>query len=307
MLPIVVLALPLFAQVQITRQPDQATIRIDGRKVSTFYFGPAVTKPFLWPLTTASGIELTRHWPMDPIEGDLHDHIHHRGLWFAHSLVNGFDFWNSDPSYHTPKMGTQVVTAITKSDGGTLAADLEWRDPAGHVLLGEKRAFVFHTGDPRFVDVDILLTAREDVTFGDEKDGVFGIRLARELEEPLAADPLRTGQMTSSEGCRQEVGCWGKRADWLDVSGRFAAGAAGIAVFDHPDNPRFPTYWHVRGYGLLAANIFGVKFFTKDTRVDGSYPLHKGQTLHFRYRVVLHEGDAAGAKIPNLYREWALR
>jgi len=311
MLPVILIAVPLIAQVQISRQSDRVAVTIDGRESTSFYYGPQVTKPYLWPLRCASGTELTRHWPMEIVEGDPHDHIHHRGLWFGHSLVNGFDFWNSDPSYHNAKMGTAVVTGIDRADGGkdlgTLAAELEWRDPAGRILLSEKRTFVFHAGDPRVVDLDVVLTAREDVTFGDEKDGVFGIRLAHELEEPLVADPVRTGHMTSSEGCHQEAGCWGKRADWVDVSGRFTSGPAGVAVFDHPENPRFPTYWHVRGYGLLAANIFGVKAFTEDAAADGGLKLTRGQTLRFRYRVVLHTGDAASAKIQDLYRVWTLR
>jgi hypothetical protein len=311
MLPIVLFAVPLIAQIQISRQPDKITINVDGKEATSFYYGPSVTKPYLWPLRTASGLELTRHWPMETSNSDPHDHIHHRGLWFAHSLVNGFDFWNSDPSYHKSEMGTQVVTAIDTAEGGkdsgTLAADLEWRDPAARVLITEKRTFIFRAGDPRIVDVDIVLTAKEDVTFGDEKDGVLGIRLAHELEEPLASDAIRTGRMTSSEGCHQEAGCWGKRADWLDVSGRFGGTAGGVAVLDHPDNPRFPTYWHARGYGLLAANIFGVKSFTKSDAADGSLKLNRGQTLHFRYRVILHGGDTASAGLPDLYRAWTLR
>ena len=300
MLPAVFLAIPLIAQVQVSNGGDHIAVQIDGKDASTFYFGPSVTKPYLWPLRVANGTEVTRHWPMETNNKAPRDHIHHRGLWFAHSLVNGIDFWNSDPSYHKDNMGHQVVTGIEQADGGaeagTIKAAIDWRDPAGHVLISEKRGFVFQRGDPRIVDVDIVLTAREDVTFGDEKDGVLGIRLARELD-----------QMTSSEGCHQEAGCWGKRADWVDVSGKIGTGTAGVAVFDHPDNPRHPTYWHVRDYGLLAANIFGVKLFTNNSAADGSLKLPQGQSLHFRYRVILHAGDASGAKISNLYRAWTLR
>jgi hypothetical protein len=301
MLPAILLAIPLIAQVQnqgvqVTQEGEHIAVQIDGKDASTFYFGPDVTKPYLWPLRTASGIELTRHWPMETNNKDPRDHIHHRGLWLAHSLVNGIDFWNSDPSYHKDNMGHQVVTGIEQAQGGadsgTIKAVIDWRGPTGKVLITEKRAFVFQKGDPRIIDLDSVLTARQDVTFGDEKDGVLGIRLAPELN-----------QMTSSEGCHQEAGCWGKRADWVDVSGPLA----GVTVFEHPDNPRYPTYWHVRDYGLLAANIFGVKFFTNNSTADGSMKLQTGQKLHFRYRVILHSGDAASAKVQDLYRAWTLR
>lgn len=300
MLPAILLAIPLIAQVQVSQEGEHIAIEIDGKTTSTFYFGSDVTKPYLWPLRTASGIELTRHWPMETNNKDAHDHIHHRGLWFAHSLVNGIDFWNSDPSYHKDTMGHQVVTGIEQAEGGadsgTIKAVIEWRGPTGQVLLTEKRGFVFQKGDPRIIDLDIVLTARQDVTFGDEKDGVLGIRLARELN-----------QMTSSEGCKQEAGCWGKRADWVDVSGAFGSSQAGVTVFENPDNPRYPTYWHVRDYGLLAANIFGVRFFTNNSTADGSMKLQTGQKLHFRYRIILHSGDAASAKLQDLYRAWTLR
>jgi hypothetical protein len=133
------------------------------------------------------------------------------------------------------------------------------------------------------------------------------MRLAPELEETandVPPPPVRSGQMTSSNGCHQEVECWGKRADWLDVSGKINDVATGVAVFDHPDNPRHPTYWHVRGYGLLANNVFGVKAFTKDAKADGGLTLEPGATLRFRYRVVIHSGEAQAADIASLYRAY---
>jgi hypothetical protein len=161
----------------------------------------------------------------------------------------------------------------------------------------------FHSGDPRIIDFDFLLTARQQATFGDDKDGVFGIRLAPQLEEPAKdapADPPRSGVIVSSAGCHQEAECWGKRADWLDVSGKIGDSGVGVAVLDQPNNPRHPTYWHARGYGLLAVNIFGLKAFTRDPKADGSVTLPVGGTMHFRYRVVIHSGDADAAHIAAL-------
>jgi hypothetical protein len=300
-----------FGQVKVTQQPDQVTVEIDRQPFTIFYYGPSVTKPYLWPLRTADGVEITRHWPMDPQPGERHDHIHHRGVWFAHSNVNGFDFWNSDPSYHNPKMGRIVVTGIDKlaSGGktGSIEAHLDWLDPSGKVVLHEARVMTFHSGDPRVLDFDFTLTAAEPATFGDDKDGVFGIRVAPQLEEPQKdspADPPRTGEMASSAGCHDEADCWGKRAGWQDVSGKIDGKQVGIAIFDNPANPREPTYWHVRGYGLLAANVLGTKAFTRDPAADGSLKLPEGGTLRFRYRVVIHSGDAEKARIAELYRAY---
>jgi hypothetical protein len=78
----------------------------------------------------------------------------------------------------------------------------------------------------------------------------------------------------------------------------------GVAIFDHPSNPRHPTYWHSRGYGLHAANIFGWHDFLADKSQDGSMTLEPGQSLHFRYRVVIHSGDTQAARIADLYKAY---
>lgn len=301
--------LALAAQVEVNAGNDEVAVMIGGRPATTFWYGSGVTKPYLWPLRTASDIELTRRWPMRDQAGDPHDHPHQRGLWFAHSAVNGIDFWNSDPSYHTPNMGRISVAKLAPLRGGahsgSVEAELFWKSPEGTELVRERRRMRFNDGTPRTIDFDIELLAAARIVFGDDKDGVFGMRLARELEEPSATDPLRTGVMIGSNGCRQEAACWGTQADWLDVTGQFGSAAAGVTVFDHPSNPRHPTYWHARGYGLLAANIFGVKAFTRDSHADGSLVLDAGKALRFRYRVVLHDGVLAPKDLAKLYRAWA--
>jgi hypothetical protein len=304
-------SLPATGQVVISQQHDKISIQIDHQPEIDFFYGPEVTKPYLYPLRAASGAIVTRQWPMNPQAGERHDHIHHRGVWFAHSNVNGVDFWNSDPSYHNARMGHIVVTKIDRLDSGkqsgSITADLDWQDPSNKTLLQEHRVMTFYAGNPRIIDFDFELTAREPVTFGDDKDGVFGMRLAPELEEPAKdapAEPLRSGVMTSAKGCHQEAECWGKRADWIDMSGSIGGQQLGVALFDYPDNPGYPTYWHVRGYGLLASNIFGVKAFTKDPSADGSLTLAAGKKLRFRYRLVVHAGDAAAAKLPLLYSSY---
>ncbi len=295
-------ALRAAAQVSVTQNAQSVSISIDREPSSTFWYGPEITKPYLYPLRTAQGVNVLRSWPMEDRPGDPHDHIHHRGVWFAHADVNGVDFWNSDPSYHNPKMGRIVVSKIDRiasgAKSGTIDAQLSWLDPDGLELIHESRKMTFHSGSPRFTDFEITVIARRKVNFGDEKDGVFGMRVAAALQEPK-------GIMLGSSGCHMEAECWGKRGNWVDVSGVVEGRMTGIAVFDHPGNPRFPTYWHARGYGLLAANIFGVKAFTKDPEADGNLTLEPGESLHFHYRIVVHSGTAVAAGIALIYNNWA--
>lgn len=170
---------------------------------------------------------------------------------------------------------------------------------------------IFYEGDQnRMIDFDFVLTALQPVKFGDEKDGVFGIRVAPWLESPgeknQPAEPKRTLVMTNAEGGTGEKQVWGKQSNWVDYSGETPDGKKlGIAIFDNPDNPRHPTYWHARGYGLFASNIFGVKAFTGDKTKDGGMQLAPGGKLHFRYRVVIHPGSQADAKIADLYASYA--
>ena len=70
----------------------------------------------------------------------------------------------------------------------------------------------------------------------------------------------------------------------------------GIVMMDHPGNPRHPTYWHSRGYGLHSINPFGVHDFLNDKNQDGSLTLQPGEHVRFRYRVVVHPGVSGQAR-----------
>jgi hypothetical protein len=75
----------------------------------------------------------------------------------------------------------------------------------------------------------------------------------------------------------------------------------GVAILDHPANPHHPVRWHARAYGLFAANPFGLAAFTGDKSQDGSITIEPGQSLRFRYRIIVHGGDVKSAKIAD---EW---
>jgi len=77
-----------------------------------------------------------------------------------------------------------------------------------------------------------------------------------------------------------------------------------IAILDPPTNPKHPTYWHSRSYGLFAANIFGEHDYYNDKSRNGSVTVEPGGSLRFRYRVVIHPGDTAEARIADLYKKY---
>lgn len=306
-------ALPLCAQVKVTQGTDRISIEIDGKPFTDFFIGASTVKPYLHPLRAASGTIVTRRFPMELVEGELRDHPHHRGLWFTHGDVNGYDFWANEPTGKRANLGRVVVKKVldlkSGKKTGSVTALFDWMDPAGQSLLTELRTTIFHSHPRiRMVDLDIRLTAVEKVKFGDTKEGTFAIRLAPSLEEPRRNAPTlppRTGKMVNSEGQQGEQNVWGKRAPWVDYFGEIDGEKLGVAILDHPSNPRHPTYWHARSYGLFAANIFGLHDFLRDKSQDGSLTLEPGQSLRFRYRVIIHPGDYQSAGAAEMYKTYA--
>jgi hypothetical protein len=301
--------LPLSAQVRFSQGADRIAVEIDGKPFTEFFYGSDAPKPYLHPLRAASGVVVTRAYPMARVEGEATDHPHHRGLWFTHGEVNGVDFWMNEPPAGRTNLGRVVLNRILGASNGTIEALFDWVGPSGNRMLTESRKMTFYS-HPRLrtIDFDLTLTALEKVKFGDTKEGTFAIRVASGLEAPaknLPAVPPRTGKMTDAEGRESEANVWGKRAAWVDVYGEVEGQRLGIAILDHPSNPHYPTFWHCRGYGLCAANIFGAHDFMNDKAQDASITLAPGEKLRFRYRVVIHPGDPNGAGIAAIHREFA--
>jgi hypothetical protein len=136
------------------------------------------------------------------------------------------------------------------------------------------------------------------------------MRMATALEEPSlkkpanASGPARTGKLMNAIGGEREAGVWGKRAAWADYAGELDGQPVGVLMMDHPDNPRHPTYWHSRGYGLHSINPFGVSDFLNDKSQNGSLTLAPGEHVRFKYRVVVHQG-ASRAKCDELFKDYA--
>jgi Methane oxygenase PmoA len=294
---LLLLAATLSAQVNFSR--DAIDVTVAGKPFTTFHYGAETGKPYLSPLRSASGKVISRLYPMEQIPGESRDHLHHTGLWFSFDDVNGTKLWENDPSYTKPHIG-RIVVRSAEWKGDVLTAVMEWRDPEGKVLLVENRTMTFPAADPklRTIDFTIALTAAQDVTFGDTKEGAFAIRLAEPFTE------RKGGKMVDADGRVGMAKVWGKRSNWVDMTAEVEGERLGVAMFDHPSNPRHPTYWHARDYGLFALNPFGQAAFDPD-KEESHWKLPKSETLTFRWRVVIHPGDADTAHVADLYRDYA--
>jgi hypothetical protein len=289
------------AQVKVTSASDRVIVEIDGKPFGDLIFGGNTYKPYFHPLRSASGKIVTRRYPMETVEGEPRDHNHHRGLWFGHLEVNGFDFWSYDPlNKPNPKYGRTVVKKVNDvksgKKNGSLTATFDWNAPDGHTILSEVRTMRFYS-DPklRILDFDTTLTMKEKVHFGDDKDGLFALRVAAPLQELKGS-----GVILNADGLKTEKEAWGKRSKWCDYTGTLDGEQVGFAIFDHPGNPGHPPRWHSRGYGLFSVNPFGSRTFDK-TNPEGGMHVEPGQSVRFRYRVVIHP---AATDLAALYRKY---
>jgi hypothetical protein len=306
-------ALPAGDAVELVRKGDRVDVLIGGRLFTTYYFSADVAKPYFQPLRSAQGTILTRDFPNGntiPPEHlkDPSLEAHQRPMFFGHGNIDGIDFWGEAafPQYSDDTVfGRATFRKLEEIrggvDSGMLRADFELADPRGRVIADEIQSFVFG-GDlnTRWIDCEITLVANHgsDLTLGDTKEGTFALRLAKELNSP-------PGHMVNSAGAEGEKAIWGKRADWVDYDGTVAGEELGVAVFDSPRSFRHPTYWHARGYGLLAANPFAWREYYKDPEKDGSWTIQEGKELKFRYRVFIHHGNYRQAQVAEAYQEYA--
>jgi hypothetical protein len=283
----------------VTDEFDVAISRA-GQPFATVH-AAAQPRPYVWPLVAPGGVAVTRNHPMGARDGEQHDHPHHQSMWFAHGDVNGFDFWHGKG--HRERMVLESTATKYASAGVVeVRSDYSWRVDDDEVVLAETRRLRFEEhGDHRTVDATITLLATSgDVTFGDTKEGTFALRLHPALR---VEGKVAEGQLVNSEGDAGKA-AWGKRARWLHSAGPVDGEQVGVAIFDHPDNLRHPTWWHARTYGLVAANPFGVHDFERKPKGTGDFVLKQGEELTLRYRVVVHRGAWPAERVDAAWRRW---
>ncbi len=297
--------------VELKRGEHRIEVVIDGRPFTTYYFSPTVAKAYLMPLQTPSGVIISRNFPIanDVSGANSHESSfepHQRPLYFAHGNIDGLDFWGEQAFSHfyndhaRQAFGHMSLKAVEELSGAAVRARFRLLDPNQREVGEETQAFTFG-GDQRIRIIDcefVLYATAGAMVLGDTKEGTFGIRLRAELSAPH-------DHMLNSEGAQGEPAMWGKPADWVNYSGTVEGKPVGIAVFDSPVSFRHPTTWHARAYGLVAANPFARRAFTKDPKEDGSWTIPEGQSLRFRYRVVIYDGRLSAAQLAELYRQYA--
>ena len=307
--------------------PTKLDIFIDGKYFTSYRYNDSILrKPVLFPILTASEERITRGYPFEPNAGERVDHPHHYGLWFNHGDVNGIDFWNSsverkngDPRYG--RIDHVKFQKVESGKTGKLEVEKEWRSSTNALVLLERTQYIFD-GDSTsrvITHITTLTAPAMDVFFEDSKEGMFALRVRRELEIPaddstiLLSDDLIpsqtevinkqgvSGHYRNSNGLEGYPEVWGKRAKWMQLFGVVNGDSISICIFDHPDNLNHPPHWMARDYGLFGVNPLGSNLYTKG-KEQFNFTLKKGDSATFKNQVVILDGTNPGsAEIEVLY------
>lgn len=281
--------------VEIIEENGQLVIRIHGQEYTRYQYGPPRWKPYLYPLRAANGLSLLADAPTD--------HRHHHGLWVGYGRVDEVDCWleRHNSGRIVPRSFESLSSGETQG-GFTHACD--WIGPNGETLLTDTRTFTFYADsntdskadsnadlgiyppDARHFDFELILRApgeKSVLLHQTNEAGLPHIRAAEGLT-------VRTGgTLTNAAGKKNERETYKQRSPWLDCSGILGRLPCGIAVFDHPENPAYPTPWFTRDYGPFSPNFI---FFGEDP-----YPITPDNPLRLRYRIYTHSGDVQTGRV----------
>ena len=310
------------AAVKLTKEENRVVVTVDGKPFTDYYFGPEegrpYVRPFMWPVRAADGTEVTSDQIHAKLNDPKADHPHQRSLWVAHGNVGGADHWSLGKTPDKPASWVdqpkQRHVGFEKIEGDTLVEDLVWEDKEHQPMLSEKRTvrFFAYPDGSRGVDVTSVFNATDKpVKFGDTKEaGLMSVRLTKSIsDDPVLT--LSTGATSTKNADKakkdpgDESNVWGKQADWCDESGKVGGKTYGVTIFSHPSNP-LPAKWHARRYGLVGANNIGAsEFDKKNPNVYTPFTIKPGKPATFRFRAVIHAGDAKAAELAEKYKAFA--
>ena len=291
-------------RVLVSDTGDKLIVNINGERFTVYNYADVV-RPYLYPVLASGGVGITRDWPMVPdAEGDTRDHPHHKGIYTAQGAVNGVDNWSEVEGH-----GYQVHQVFTRIYSGPVAGGfseiLHWTDADHQPNMTETRRLTFYNApaECRLIDYEITFEASQGpVVMGDTKEGgLIAVRVATSMD---VTGDMSGGRFVNGYGAVLEDEAWGQRAPWCDYSGPTELGWRGVCLMDHQNNPRYPTFWHVRNYGLMTANPIALHDFTGDPNNTWDLVIPAGESLTWHYRILVHDGDAADANATERYHDF---
>jgi hypothetical protein len=280
----------------VALRDDRVILTHYGQPLAHYVFkDDKILRPYFAHVRTLDGLQVTRRHPPVADEDAMDHATMHPGLWLAFGDLAGHDFWRNKatirherfsktPATEGDTISFATVSSLIASNGMTLGR------------LDSRFALQFHPDGWLLSWTAAITPAVDGFYFGDQEEMGFGVRVATPLAEKSG------GAILTSEGLRGAKASWGRTAAWSDCSGVTSNRTVGVALFAAPENFR-PSWFHNRDYGLMVANPFGRKAFTKGelSRV----PVAKGQTFTLRGGYFVHSKPVGtAADVAAVYQQF---
>jgi len=267
-------------------QDEMIIVRIDEAMFICYRFGGGQKYPYFYPVNgPLSGLPVTT-------ESSL-PYPHHRSLWFGWDRVNGGNYWQEgNERGQIVSRGPKVT--VNGPDRVQIRDECDWRQPGQPPIITDRReiAITAPSDAARIIDFTIRMTALADIAFEKTNHSLFSARMTPALS--VAAG----GVLVNAEGKSGEKETAGRPSPWMDYSGTRFGLTEGLAIFDAPGNPWYPSRWFTRDYGFFSpTNLNWID--------DKGLRLKTGESFMFRYRVVVHAGTAAQADLAGEFSRWA--
>jgi len=268
------------------RLDDRIIVRINDQTFTVYRFGSGQKYPYFYPVNgPVSGLSVT-------IESSL-PWPHHRSLFFGCDKVNGGNYWQ-EGNDRGQIVSRGAVIAHNGPDYVEITDQADWRQPGQAPIVFDSRNIRIHVlpDGQRVIDFKAVLHALTDVKIEKTNHSLFAARVVPALSVKQG------GTLINAVGGTTEKGTFGIASPWADYSGTQCGEAEGLAIFDSPRNPWFPSKWFTRDYGFFSPTPL-------DWLDADGFQVASGKSLELNYRVVVHAGNAEQAGIARLFEKWA--
>lgn len=266
-------------------------------------------KPYFHPLSTIEGVPLT--WNSPP------DHAWHHALWFSWKEINGLNYWEEDRKTGLSEGRTEVVD-VKIFPHNNFSAQIEmaisYHPPEKPAILTENRTLYVSVPDKNgnyHIDWQSTFTAvDEKVVF--ERTPIEGQKGGRRwggyatLACRINTQSLQDITFIDSKG-RKDLDIHTKPTPWVDVSGVLASDsskAAGITIFDHPDNLRHPPPGYVIKNWVDEHNLL-FAYMNPGFLYEKGFQLKARESFTLCYRVLVHRDRGDLKTLQNEFTKFA--
>ena len=267
------------AKITAVKIGSKINVTIGNKYFTSYIFSEDEKYPFFYPVNgPLSGSSVTS---MRNAE-----YPHHSSLFFGCDLVNGGNYWQE--GLERGRI-ISVNAQILKQGGDTVLITDEciWSRPGAISPVKDTRTIIITSPSATVsqIDVEIKMEMLIDVIIKKTNHSLFSARMAADLSVKNG------GTMINAEGIKSEKDTFGKNSPWMDFYGKRGDAIEGLAIFQHPSNPWYPSPWFTRDYGFMSPTpMYWPENGTENV-------MKKGTVLALRYRVLVHAGDHTQSKI----------